>query len=68
MRKRSLGLHLTVVLMTLTLTSSALAGDTHCPLTDPPPDETGRQIQVAIGDSISFKTIWEIFIQGAALP
>ena len=44
MKKSSLKLCFGTCLLTLTLASFGLAGDSHCPLTDPPPGdgENGR--------------------------
>jgi hypothetical protein len=75
MQKGSLKLYFATFLLTLILASFSLAGDVHCPLTEPPPDEGGRasvpvivNANPTVKDTYQFlKGFWEIFAQSTDL-
>lgn len=71
MFKQSLRLFLSASLLTLSLASFALAGDSHCPDTPPPPpeDEGGRGVAQASNSSVDqvIKGFWEFLAQGSDL-
>ena len=74
MQKSSFKLYFATLIFTLTLASFSFAGDTHCPIAPPPPDnDPGSELVIANtnptrGDSYQFlKRFWEILAQGADL-
>ena len=79
MHERSLKRFLGMVLITLVLATFSLAGDTHCPLIDPPPPVDGDGSGLVIvspnvntnptvkDDSQFLKGFWEFFSQNADL-
>lgn len=75
MKKGSLKLFLSTLLVTLSLASFTFAGDTHCPIAPPPPDEDGRGSVLVIvntnpseGNSYDLiKGFWELLSQNMDL-
>ena len=75
MKKSSFKLFFGTFLLTLLLASFAFAGDDHCPIAPPPPDEDGRgPVPVIVntnpseGSSYQFlKGFWELLSQSTDL-
>jgi hypothetical protein len=76
MKKSSLKLYFAASLLTLTLASFGFAGDSHCPLTDPPPPAEGEggpglvmtNTNPSVNSNYQFlKGIWEYLTQSTDL-
>ncbi len=75
MQKSSLKLYLSTFLLTLILASFGFAGDSHCPIAPPPPDEDGRgsapvvvNTNPSVGSSYQLiKSFWELLSQSTDL-
>jgi len=78
MRRSSLKLYLYTLILTLSLASFSFAGDSHCPLTDPPPPTEGEGDRVtapvivdtnpSVNGTYQFlKGFWEFLTQSTDL-